>query len=153
MYLISLYQYCTVALAFLVGKPFRKSFYTNFYFTGILFLEYLACLCVTFNPFDWQFFYNQNTFAALFPIEMSWRTEIFIIAVINSVCTLVWERVVVKYASLKWKEHRVKKAQALAEEASQFSPDGTFIAARDPSGSFAQSYPVPEITLIKHEVL
>lgn len=119
MYLVSLYQYCTVALAFLVGKPFRKSFYTNYFFTGILIFEYLAVLTVTFNPFNWQFFYGQ-TLQAMFPLNRSWEVTILIIGVVNATMTLLWERIIVKYVSLKWKDHRDHKEQQKLETTSHF---------------------------------
>jgi len=129
MYLLSIYQYVTVALAFTVGKPFRKSFYTNKYFTAALIANYIINLLVTFNPFNWQVLYGA-TLDAEFPLEMSWRKTILAIAIVNGLVTIFWERIIVKQVSLRWKEHRDNKEGQKEDELSVFphSNHNSFIA-------------------------
>lgn len=102
--MFGIYQYAFVALAFLVGRPFRKSFYTNTWFTTYFAIYMVFNIMMTFNPFDWTFMYNQVNWAAEIPIPKFWQWYIFILAMINSAVTVFWERVVVKYVAIRSKE-------------------------------------------------
>jgi len=129
LYLVSIYQYLAVGLAFLVGKPFRKSFYTNFFFTGSLILLVLLNLLITYNPFNWGFIYaphnNQDdgsfTINATLNFPTFYENTIVVIALINAAFTIFWERVVVKQVSLKWKQYRDSRDNAQEEQGSQYA--------------------------------
>jgi len=120
LYLVSIYQYVIVALAFMVGKPFRKSFYTNIYFTLSLAALLGINLIVTYNPFNFSFL-TDGTLDAEVVFLLSWKNTIVIIAVVNGFVTLLWERLIVKTVSLSWKSHRDNKEQAKAELESSFA--------------------------------
>jgi len=119
LYLVSLYQYLTVALVFLVGRPFRKPFYTNFWFT----LSFICLLCInllmTFNPLGWNFIFFQGQsdidndiakYRAESPkISADWRMKIFLLALANSFITIFWERIVVKITATQWKQYRTNR--------------------------------------------
>jgi len=111
LYLLAVYQYAFVALAFLVGRPFRKSFYTNLYFTIYFVLFFFFNIQMTFNVLHWRFIYDQMWWAAEVPLPYEWRTFIFCWAMINSVVTLVWERVVVKYIAIRTRENEEKNSR------------------------------------------
>ena len=79
-------------------------------------------LLLLFDPFNWQWLYpsaDGNTEND--PITMilsrtikkfNFQYVLFVLIIINIILTLVWERVVVKYSSLKWKEHKKAKKQS-----------------------------------------
>jgi len=103
----------------MVGKPFRKPFYTNFWFTACVVALTTLNLLLLFNPFTWEWIYpNANGDTADEPITMiisrvihdnNFQYMLFIIVLINTVLTMVWERVVVRFVSLKWKEEKRQK--------------------------------------------
>jgi len=115
IYLVSLYQYLITALAFMVGKPFRESFYKNFYFTLSVVILFALNVLMTFNPFNWQFIYHQGEndpyiiYRSEVPLTKEWQNTIFVLSMINSVATLLWERIVVRTVSVRWKEYRDRK--------------------------------------------
>jgi len=125
LFLVSIFQYVVVSLAFMVGKPFRKPFYTNFWFTFCLVFLTIMNLILLFNPFNWQWLYpNINGDRAEDPItmilsrkikEFDFQYVLFVLIVINTICTMVWERVIVKHVSLKWKEYK-KQRKALEKK-------------------------------------
>jgi len=100
LYLVGIYQYAVVALAFLVGRPFRQSFYTNKYFTGYFIFYFIFNLQMNFDFLNWQFIY-QHPWEAETQLLPSWRWTIFTVAMINSCVTIFWERVVVKFIAIK----------------------------------------------------
>jgi cation-transporting ATPase 13A3/4/5 len=109
LYLISIYQLSFVALAFLVGRPFRKSFYYNKWFTCYFVFYNFFNVIMNFNPFGWSFITNQ-TYAAESPkFTETWRWTVFYIAMANGFVTLVWERVIVKYTTIFWKNYKERK--------------------------------------------
>ena len=126
MFLVSIFQYVFVSLAFMVGKPFRKPFYTNFWFTFCLIALTICNLLLLFDPFDWQWLYpSADGIKENDPItmiltrkikEFGFQYVLFVLIVINIILTLVWERVVVKYSSLKWKEYKNAKKQQNKEK-------------------------------------
>jgi cation-transporting ATPase 13A2 len=119
VFLVSIFQYVFVSVAFMVGKPFRKPFYTNFWFTFCVIFLTILNLILLFNPFNWQFLYpNADKDKADEPItmilsrkikEFNFQYVIFVIVLINTILTMVWERVVVRYTSQWWKEHKKAK--------------------------------------------
>jgi len=115
LFLVSIFQYLFVSLAFMVGKPFRKPFYTNFWFTFCLILLTITNLLLLFNPFDWEWLYPSKYNDKHDPItmilsrkvkEFNFEYVLFVIIIINTICTMVWERVIVQVISRKWKAHK-----------------------------------------------
>ena len=99
----------------MVGKPFRESFYKNFYFTLSVVILFALNVLMTFNPFNWQFIYHQGEndpyiiYRSEVPLTKEWQNTIFVLSMINSVATLLWERIVVRTVSVRWKEYRDRK--------------------------------------------
>jgi cation-transporting ATPase 13A3/4/5 len=121
LFLISIFQYVFVALAFMVGKPFRKPFYTNFWFTFCLILLTITNLLLLFNPFNWDWLYPSAEGKKHDPVtmilsrkikEFDFQYVLFVVIIINTIATMVWERVIVQVVSKKWKAYK-KERKAL----------------------------------------
>mmetsp|Transcript_6387 Transcript_6387/g.5767 ORF Transcript_6387/g.5767 Transcript_6387/m.5767 type:complete len:119 (+) Transcript_6387:1576-1932(+) len=107
----------------MVGKPFRTPFWTNCWFTISFLLLLTLNLLVTFNPFNWRIVWDPFWGGEWpFPHGSNWHRKIFLIVVINSICTLLWERLVVTWVSVRWKAYRDKKEQAKIVEESKYVP-------------------------------
>lgn len=112
----------------MVGKPFRKPFYTNLWFTISFIVLLIINLLVTFNPFKWKIIYNPYYGGEWpFPNNSGWINKLFILVIINSICTLIWERVFVAYFSRKWKHHRDQKEYQRVIEESRYVPPKVII--------------------------
>jgi len=87
LFLMANFQYIATVLAFSVGKPFRKAFYTNdrFVYT-LIFATACSIILVFFNS---QGFLN---FMDLINIPMGFRWSILFIALVNSAVTLLYEK-------------------------------------------------------------
>jgi cation-transporting ATPase 13A3/4/5 len=120
VFLVSIFQYVFVAVAFMVGKPFRKPFYTNFWFTFCVIFLTILNLILLFNPMNWEFLYaNENdptkTHEPITMIiarqikELNFQYVIFVIVLINTCLTMIWERIVVTYTANWWKQHKKAK--------------------------------------------
>ena len=110
MYLVAIFQYCIVALVFMVGKPFKKPFYSNIWFTSSWIALMIANFLLLFNPFEWEFLFDQEQWAAEYPFpQSSWRSVIMLIILLNSVVTVIWELVVVGFVYNLWRTRREKK--------------------------------------------
>lgn len=105
---MSIFQYCAVALAFVVGKPFRKPFYTNGAFTIALLVMVIVNVLFTYNPFEWEILYDYDM-GAIAHIPMDWKNKIIMISIVNSIVTIMWEKIVVKSVSIQWKKYLDKK--------------------------------------------
>jgi len=72
-----------------------------------------------FNPFNWQLFYpNEDPNATHQPISMiltrqikqfDFQYTLFVIILINTIVTMLWERVVVVYMAGWWKDYKRQK--------------------------------------------
>lgn len=123
MYIVSIYQYCIVALAFMVGKPFKKAFYTNFWFTTSLALLLIANFFATYNPFNWPFLADEKgDTPSVYNFDTTWRHTLMIIIIFNSLLTLMWEFLVVKYVAIAWKAYRTKKQMKREAEENTYQP-------------------------------
>jgi len=121
LYTLTIYQYWITALAFIVGKPFRKPFYTNFWFT-FSFIGLLGTnLLVTYNPFKWSFIDNQFTDGDI-EFSTQWRNIIIIIAAANCLVSLLWEGIVVPIVTTAGKNHREKKQKIENKNESFYHP-------------------------------
>ncbi len=110
------------ALVFMVGKPFREPFYTNFWFTGFFIILIVLNVFATFNPFNWQFVYDQDQWAGEWYLPLPYRIRLMILIAINSLVTIIWERVVVKFVSVSWKERRDEKKRLRDAAESMYVP-------------------------------
>jgi len=119
VFLVSIFQYVFVSVAFMVGKPFRQPLYTNFWFTFCVIFLTILNLVMLFNPFNWQMFYpSTDPNATHQPItmilsrkikEFSFQYTLFVVILLNTIVTMLWERVVVVYASKMWKDYKKTK--------------------------------------------
>ena len=143
MYLFSIHQYTIIALAFMVGRPFRKPFYTNAWFTIGFVLLMCANIITTLNPFNFEFMYDWNGETRL---PNYWRNQILLFAAINGAITLFWERVIVKTVSIGWKNHRDKKERYLRLQESKYKPPTTIPEANESQeqGSIAEIQDIKE---------
>jgi len=126
VFLVSIFQYVFVAVAFMVGKPFRKPLYTNFWFTFCVIFLTILNLIMLFNPFNWQLFYQyEGPNTGHEPISMilsrqikefNFQYTLFVIIILNTILTMVWERVVVVYMSGVWKDYKRQKKLAYNQE-------------------------------------
>ncbi|CAK89910.1 unnamed protein product (macronuclear) [Paramecium tetraurelia] len=105
------FQYLMIALAYSNGKPFRKPFYTNFYFIGstiFLFILALVFLMLRVDYIDdimgfiFQSYDDQNI------MPESWTFLLGIIAIINAVFTILYEKMVVPKFVVKKKVHPIQ---------------------------------------------
>jgi hypothetical protein len=72
-----------------------------------------------FNPFNWQLFYaSTDPNATSQPItmilsrqlkELHFQYTLFVIILINTIVTMLWERVVVVYSAKWWKDYKKTK--------------------------------------------
>jgi cation-transporting ATPase 13A3/4/5 len=111
LFLIAIFQLVANALAFMVGKPFRKPFYTNWLFTMFLIVLTFFNLMLCLNPFGATFWEDtgESRVVSSQIYESGFSTTIIVIAIINSVITLFWEWVAVNYISLWYKRCTDKK--------------------------------------------
>jgi len=110
----------------MVGKPFRMPLYTNFWFTFCVVMLTILNLFMLFNPFNWQFMYpNLNPQDTHQPIamilsrkikEFSFQYTLFVIVIINTIFTMIWERIVVVYSSRLWKDYKKTKKLSQTSE-------------------------------------
>lgn len=74
---------------------------------------------MTFNPLDLQFIYLQPDdisrgiakYRAEKNFSHDWRMQIFTIALINSIVTIAWERIVVKITATVWRQYRINQSK------------------------------------------
>jgi len=122
IYFTTIWQYCFTALVFMVGKPFREPFYKNFWFTGFFIILMVLNVFVTFNPFNWQFVYNQEIWAGQWYLPLPFRIKLFILIIVNAMVTIFWERVIVKIVSVSWKERREERRKLIEAQESMYIP-------------------------------
>jgi len=97
-----------VALAFIVGKPFRKPFYTNIWFTISIVGLFIVNLLLTYNPFNWAIYDPELGIEVAVPTD--WIRKLTFLIIVNTIATMTCERFLVKYATTKWKEYKAQKA-------------------------------------------
>ena len=97
LFLFSNFQYTIVAFAVNVGEPFRKPFYTNKWFTGFLLLAMFSNFYITVMPFEWVL-----ELLSMVKIQRRFLQYYLLpLIVANSIATLVWESVFVKFITNK----------------------------------------------------
>jgi hypothetical protein len=136
--MISIWQLSFVALAFLVGRPFRKSFYYNKWFTIYFVIYNFFNVIMNFNPFGWSIITDKTYSAESIKFENTWRWTVFYIAMANGAVTLVWERVIVKYTTIAWKNYKERK-EARYDENGQLRPPRRYSRANSRGGRRSMS--------------
>ena len=98
-----------VAVAFMVGKPFRKSMWTNIWFTLAAICIFIFNAYLIWNPWNDEWLLDSNTGLSLIYsgiYRSGLNKTIFMICMINGILTLIWERVVVSHVSIFWNKYK-----------------------------------------------
>jgi len=109
IYLLTIFQYTMTAWVFLEGKPFKKPFYMNFWFTISLVVILVSSVLIVLDPFDWRFLYDTD-WAMEVEFPMEWRCKLMGIIIGNSVLTVLWEKIGVAAMTKAWKKYKEKKS-------------------------------------------
>ena len=112
MFFITLFQYLVAAMAFSISKPFRQPIYTNLYFSNSLVVLMLFNLYITLVDQQWI----NNVFFIMEDVSMEFRLSILVIAFINSICTYLYEKIVIWYVSIYWRNRKDKIREARQHE-------------------------------------
>jgi cation-transporting ATPase 13A3/4/5 len=105
VFLISLYQYVVVCVAFSISKPFRQPLYTNLWFTASLILLTVFNIYITVANEDWIY----STFQVMQGISLEFRLFVLLMAVVNGAITFFYEKIAIWYISIWWKNRKEKK--------------------------------------------
>ena len=121
----------------MVGKPFKKPFYTNLWFTCSLIIAISLNLLTIYNPFEWSYIYEQDTWVGAGEVEMPlvWKNKLMLLVLANSVATIIWEEMVVARAA---KISNINRDRAQTLETSKlikFKNDEDLISKTDNSSS------------------
>ena len=112
MFLVTLYQYLVVAMAFSISKPFRQPIYTNLWFTLSLVLLLAFSMYITLATEGWV----EEAFEIM-PVSMEFRLCLLVVAFINGVFTYFFEKIAIWYISLWWKNRKDRiRAEKQKEE-------------------------------------
>lgn len=90
-FVISMFQYITMAILFSKGKPYRQPLYTNKKFTGVLLLTTLICCYITLIPPSWVV----GVLDFNLPPEFDARIQLLMIAGVNLVLAFLVEEILV----------------------------------------------------------
>lgn len=104
LFLITIYQYLVVAMAFSISKPFRQPIYTNLWFTLSLLILFVFSIYITIADDNWI----HSMFDIMNGINYEFRLSVLIIAFINGVLTYFYEKIIIWYLSLWWKNRKEK---------------------------------------------
>lgn len=91
VFCLSMFQYIILAVVFSKGRPYRKSIYTNIFFTLSLLLTTITCIYITVYPSKWIL----NLFELQLPPKYDGRLAIILLAIANLVCSYVAEDLIV----------------------------------------------------------
>jgi len=95
--------------SFSISKPFRKPLWTNYYLAATFLVLFGMSLVTNFDSKKWvnnMFDFESDPE----PVPIEYRYVIAITAVVNSLVTYFYEKVVIWYLSLFWKKREDKKA-------------------------------------------
>lgn len=112
VFLISLYQYVVVCVAFSISKPFRQPLYTNLPFVVSLVILSVFNIYITLANDGWIF----SAFDVIEDINMPFRLSLICIAFVNGVITFFYEKMAVWYISIWWKNKKEKKREKLYQQ-------------------------------------
>ena len=101
----------------MVGKPFKKPFYTNFWFTFSIIVVLALNTLTIYNPFDWQYIYDQDSWvgAGEVPMPVAWKNKLMLLILGNSVATIIWEELVVRFTVKAWSNKRARKNRIIQQ--------------------------------------
>eukprot|EP01112_Ceratiomyxa_fruticulosa_P010807 TRINITY_DN2870_c0_g1_i1.p1 TRINITY_DN2870_c0_g1~~TRINITY_DN2870_c0_g1_i1.p1 ORF type:complete len:1135 (-),score=190.03 TRINITY_DN2870_c0_g1_i1:110-3514(-) len=98
VFLLSIFQYIAVVLAFCINKPFRKPFYTNPVLTFSLISLIGICIYITLYPFKWL-----QDVLQLEDLPWDFKAYILAFAFANIIASWIYERIIVV-----WLMHKIK---------------------------------------------
>lgn len=106
--LLTIYQYLVVCMVFSLSKPFRQPLYTNFPFSVSL------IILLVFNTY---IVLSSDSFITglidLMPgVSLTYRLSVLVIVAINSIFSYGFEKIVIWYISIWWKNRKDKKRVA-----------------------------------------
>jgi len=89
-------------MAFSISKPFRQPIYTNLWFTLSLLILGVFSIYITLANNEWI----ESVFEIKESITMEFRLTLLLIAFINGILTYFYEKIVIWYVSLWWKNRK-----------------------------------------------
>ncbi|CAH1140797.1 unnamed protein product [Phyllotreta striolata] len=92
LFVVSMFQYIIMCVVFSKGRPYRKPLYTNIPFTISLLVTTLICVWMTAGPPQWMV-----DFMELKTTPMEAVYALLGIALVNFLCCLFFENIVVEY--------------------------------------------------------
>ena len=108
IYLISHMQYLITAFVFIISKPFKRRFYTNYPLTIFIIFTFIYSIFIIINPdkysryalslFDFEHEFSDGYFQVI----------IFLICLSNFVVSYFVEKVVVSYLNKLWYKRKNK---------------------------------------------
>lgn len=107
VFLISLYQYVVVCVAFSISKPFRQPLYTNLPFVASLVVLSVFNLYITIASDSWIF----SAFSVETDLNIEFRLSLICIAFVNGVLTFFFEKIAVWYISIWWKNKKERRRE------------------------------------------
>ncbi|CAD8193351.1 unnamed protein product [Paramecium pentaurelia] len=111
LFIFGNFQYLMIALAYSNGKPFRKPFYTNFYFIGstiFLFILAIVFLLMRIDYIDDIMGFIFQSYDDQYIMPESWTSLLGIIAIINAAITFIYEKLVVPKLIFKTKVQSIQ---------------------------------------------
>lgn len=102
---IANFQYLVVCMVFSISKPFRQPLYSNLWFT--LSLVILLAFNTYINLSDDEFI--TTLLMVERDVSMEFRLATLIVVVINTILTYGFERIIVWYVSIWYKNHNDRK--------------------------------------------
>lgn len=107
IFLFANFQYTLCALSFSIGKPFRRSLFSNWPLVLVLAIELLIHCLLVFQNVDWinslfQLEWSKVVFDETYTVPMYWRWFILIFGVVSAALCYLSERL------LMWKQWQKK---------------------------------------------
>lgn len=109
IFIISCFQYITLAFVFSKGAPYRKSIVSNYGFIISIILSTLFSLFLAIYPADWV----TNLFNLVVPPDIYFRLSLCLYGVVNFVVALFIEMFIIDYIffkKLRYRFHNVNKS-------------------------------------------
>ncbi|CAB0034628.1 unnamed protein product [Trichogramma brassicae] len=104
---LSTFQYAMLAIVFSMGKPYRKSMFTNRWFCLSIFALTLLNVYITIYPAKWV----SDILKLQMPPEYDWRFAIVGLAVLNFIVCLAFEAFIVDFVIQKKIKPRLYKPE------------------------------------------
>ena len=103
MFLIANFQYLAVVLAFSIGPPFRKAFYSNYGFSISILILYVCCFVMLFFPW-----FDLRDFVPLLSLDTNMKCYLAGIALGNLLITFLYEKIVLDLLARIWYKYKEK---------------------------------------------